>query len=85
MGRYVGIGGTAVLLASSPIERSSLIEPKCSPNGPETVRRRNELVDVSRFVDRVAGVRDDAQIGFGPGRVEVPRGLDRADHVVAAL
>src|SRR3546814_2942155 len=40
---------------------------------------------VARLERRMAGVLHDAQVGLGPGAVQIPRTTQRADHVVAAL
>ena len=37
------------------------------------------------FQRRVAGIADNAQVGFRPGAVQVPGAADRTNDVVAAL
>ena len=72
------------LAASSASDRSTRSRPGAS-DLPEPVGRADQLVRVAGLERRVAGVRHDAQIRFGPGAMQRPRRLHRAHHVVAAL
>src|ERR1043165_9674954 len=51
----------------------------------KSVRRADQLVDDAGLGDGVAGVGDDAEVGLGPGAVQVPGAAHGADHVVAPL
>src|SRR5262249_1865307 len=56
-----------------------------STSSRETSRGFDELVHDARLERGVARVRHDAKVRLGPGAMQIPRALDRADHVVAAL
>lgn len=69
-------GDTAVVTASCPLR------DRCSR---EPIGRRDELVQVAPLEGGMAGVRRDAQLGFGPRPVKIPRALHGTDDVVATL
>src|SRR5688572_26439003 len=51
----------------------------------EAVGGFDELAGGAGFEGRVAGVGNQAQVGFGPGFLEIPGAARGADHVEASL
>src|SRR6185437_5002092 len=55
------------------------------PEAREAIGGHDELMEVAPLEGGVAGVRHDAQIGFRPGAMQLPRGLHGTHDVVSAL
>src|SRR5438067_11564577 len=52
---------------------------------PKPISRFDQRAQISRLHNRVAGVRRDAEFGFRPGAMQVPRARHRTHNVISTL
>src|SRR5690606_17495551 len=67
-----------------PLVRA-LFHARCGCRSTKAIGRLDQFALDARLEGRMSGVGDDAQVGFRPGPVQVPRAACGTDDVIAAL